>query len=169
MFTKGCINRTAVAWIGYLKKSKTNKNNKLSLLVTFFLLLSISTYSIAHRYFAFHIYIGYLQYCIVLNKFHFNFSSFLLNKFYVDITYITHDVFTIFIKLQHSLTPCFSTNFNTFIILILLLQILRGNSSDACEIRDPCQHGGICISTDSGPICECRNPDYEGEYCEKGK
>ncbi|RZB41449.1 EGF domain containing protein [Asbolus verrucosus] len=45
--------------------------------------------------------------------------------------------------------------------------ILRGNSSDACEIRDPCQHGGICISTDSGPICECRNPDYEGEYCEK--
>ncbi|CAH1365278.1 unnamed protein product [Tenebrio molitor] len=48
-------------------------------------------------------------------------------------------------------------------------RILRGNSSDACEIRDPCQHGGICISTDSGPICECRNPDYEGEYCEKDK
>lgn len=51
----------------------------------------------------------------------------------------------------------------------LLFQILRGNSSDACEIRDPCQHGGICISTDSGPICECRNPDYEGEFCEKGE
>ncbi|GJQ66007.1 putative laminin G [Trypoxylus dichotomus] len=50
-----------------------------------------------------------------------------------------------------------------------LFQILRGNSSDACEIRDPCQHGGICISTDSGPICECRNPDYEGEFCEKDK
>ncbi|XP_023310853.1 neurexin-1-like [Anoplophora glabripennis] len=49
------------------------------------------------------------------------------------------------------------------------LLILRGNSSDACEVRDPCQHGGICISTDSGPICECRNPDYEGEYCEKDK
>ncbi|XP_017771732.1 PREDICTED: neurexin-1a-like, partial [Nicrophorus vespilloides] len=47
--------------------------------------------------------------------------------------------------------------------------VLRGNSSDACEVRDPCQHGGICISTDSGPICECRNPDYEGEYCEKDK
>ncbi|KAF5304935.1 hypothetical protein FQR65_LT00819, partial [Abscondita terminalis] len=46
---------------------------------------------------------------------------------------------------------------------------LRGNSSDVCETRDPCQHGGICISTDSGPICECRNPDYEGEYCEKDK
>ncbi|KAJ8924521.1 hypothetical protein NQ315_007319 [Exocentrus adspersus] len=53
--------------------------------------------------------------------------------------------------------------------LFTLLQILRGNTSDACEVRDPCQHGGICISTDSGPICECRNPDYEGEYCEKEK
>ncbi|XP_063921501.1 neurexin 1 isoform X2 [Zophobas morio] len=48
-------------------------------------------------------------------------------------------------------------------------RILRGNSSDVCEFRDPCQHGGICISTDSGPICECRNSDYEGEYCEKDK
>ncbi|XP_060517704.1 neurexin 1 isoform X3 [Cylas formicarius] len=48
-------------------------------------------------------------------------------------------------------------------------RVLRGNSSDACEIRDPCQHGGICISTDSGPICECRNSDYEGEFCEKDK
>lgn len=51
---------------------------------------------------------------------------------------------------------------------ILFLQTLRGNATDVCETRDPCQHGGICISTDSGPICECRNPDYEGEYCEKG-
>ncbi|CAH1124036.1 unnamed protein product [Ceutorhynchus assimilis] len=48
-------------------------------------------------------------------------------------------------------------------------RVLRGNSSDACEARDPCQHGGICISTDSGPICECRNSDYEGEFCEKDK
>ncbi|XP_066263047.1 neurexin 1 isoform X2 [Euwallacea similis] len=48
-------------------------------------------------------------------------------------------------------------------------RVLRGNSSDACEVRDPCQHGGICISTDSGPICECRNSDYEGEFCEKEK
>ncbi|XP_065332966.1 neurexin 1 isoform X3 [Cloeon dipterum] len=46
---------------------------------------------------------------------------------------------------------------------------VRGNSSDACEDHDPCQHGGICISTDSGPICECRNLDYEGAYCEKDK
>lgn len=51
-----------------------------------------------------------------------------------------------------------------------LLQSLRNtaNTTDACETRDPCQHGGICISTDSGPICECRTGDYEGAYCEKG-
>lgn len=51
---------------------------------------------------------------------------------------------------------------------MFLFQMFRGNSSDACETRDPCQHGGICISTDSGPICECRNQEYEGEYCERG-
>ncbi|XP_030369274.1 neurexin-1 isoform X3 [Scaptodrosophila lebanonensis] len=46
---------------------------------------------------------------------------------------------------------------------------VRGNTSDACERHDPCQHGGICISTDSGPICECRNLEYDGQYCEKEK
>ncbi|XP_043272551.1 neurexin-3 isoform X2 [Venturia canescens] len=48
-----------------------------------------------------------------------------------------------------------------------LRNIITANTSDACETRDPCQHGGICISTDSGPICECRTGDYEGIYCEK--
>jgi hypothetical protein len=48
-------------------------------------------------------------------------------------------------------------------------QGLRNNLTDACERHDPCQHGGICISTDSGPICECRNMEYEGPYCEKGE
>ncbi|KYN37126.1 Neurexin-3-alpha, partial [Trachymyrmex septentrionalis] len=46
---------------------------------------------------------------------------------------------------------------------------IMANTTDACETRDPCQHGGICISTDSGPICECRTGDYEGAYCEKDK
>lgn len=45
---------------------------------------------------------------------------------------------------------------------------LRSNMTDACERNDPCQHGGICISTDNGPICECRNLEYEGTYCERG-
>lgn len=57
--------------------------------------------------------------------------------------------------------------------LIFNLQSLRNmitlNATDMCETRDPCQHGGICISTDTGPFCECRNGDYEGIYCEKGK
>ncbi len=53
--------------------------------------------------------------------------------------------------------------------MLRVLQGLRGNATDACEEHDPCQHGGICISTDSGPICECRNVDYEGTYCEKGE
>lgn len=51
---------------------------------------------------------------------------------------------------------------------VLFLQGIRSNMTDACEEHDPCQHGGICISTDSGPICECRNLDYEGIFCEKG-
>ncbi|KAG5671262.1 hypothetical protein PVAND_001469 [Polypedilum vanderplanki] len=46
---------------------------------------------------------------------------------------------------------------------------LRNNVTDACERHDPCQHGGICISTDSGPLCECRNLEYEGTYCERDK
>ncbi|XP_054001780.1 neurexin-1 isoform X3 [Hylaeus anthracinus] len=48
-----------------------------------------------------------------------------------------------------------------------LRNMMTANTTDACETRDPCQHGGICISTDSGPICECRSGDYEGAYCEK--
>uniref|UniRef100_A0A0C9QZT5 NRX3A_1 protein n=4 Tax=Fopius arisanus TaxID=64838 RepID=A0A0C9QZT5_9HYME len=47
--------------------------------------------------------------------------------------------------------------------------MIASNTTDACETRDPCQHGGICISTDTGPICECRTGDYEGEFCEKDK
>ncbi|OAD62846.1 hypothetical protein WN48_07413 [Eufriesea mexicana] len=50
---------------------------------------------------------------------------------------------------------------------VSLRNMMTANTTDACETRDPCQHGGICISTDSGPICECRSGDYEGAYCEK--
>lgn len=44
----------------------------------------------------------------------------------------------------------------------------RGNS-DVCEKHDPCQHGGICISTDNGPKCQCRDKNFEGARCEIGK
>ncbi|KAL4134816.1 hypothetical protein QTP88_006525 [Uroleucon formosanum] len=42
-------------------------------------------------------------------------------------------------------------------------------NSDACEKNDPCQHGGICISTDDGPKCQCRDKNFEGAYCEIDK
>lgn len=63
----------------------------------------------------------------------------------------------------------FSLSLYLFMCGDSIQQGLRPNVTDACEKNDPCQHGGICISTDSGPLCECRNLDYEGSYCEKGK
>lgn len=46
---------------------------------------------------------------------------------------------------------------------------IRSNDLDACKHHDPCQHGGNCISTDSGAICDCGTGDYDGNFCEKGK
>lgn len=45
---------------------------------------------------------------------------------------------------------------------------VRVSQLDMCGQQDPCQNGGICINTDTGPVCECRNVDYEGTFCEKG-
>ena len=28
---------------------------------------------------------------------------------------------------------------------------------------------GVCISADSGPVCECRNIDWQGEFCQIGQ
>ncbi|KAG0412158.1 hypothetical protein HPB47_010714, partial [Ixodes persulcatus] len=44
---------------------------------------------------------------------------------------------------------------------------VRLGSDEPCEQRDPCQHGGACISTDSGPVCDCRGLDYEGAFCDQ--
>ncbi|KFM68851.1 Neurexin-2-alpha, partial [Stegodyphus mimosarum] len=44
---------------------------------------------------------------------------------------------------------------------------IRSNDLDACKHHDPCQHGGECISTDSGAICNCNTGDYDGNFCEK--
>uniref|UniRef100_T1IME3 Laminin G domain-containing protein n=1 Tax=Strigamia maritima TaxID=126957 RepID=T1IME3_STRMM len=44
---------------------------------------------------------------------------------------------------------------------------VRFQKLDVCEHQDPCQHGGICISTDNGAICNCRAIDFEGTFCEK--
>ena len=42
-------------------------------------------------------------------------------------------------------------------------------ADDHCEKDNPCLNGGICISTDAGPICDCRLTDYEGDLCEQSK
>ncbi|XP_021945063.1 neurexin-1 [Folsomia candida] len=40
---------------------------------------------------------------------------------------------------------------------------------DACERHDPCLHGGFCISTDNGPLCDCKHIDFQGNHCETEK
>jgi len=46
---------------------------------------------------------------------------------------------------------------------------LRLTTTLACDQNDPCQHAGICVSTDNGPLCDCRLTDYEGTFCQKGE
>lgn len=45
---------------------------------------------------------------------------------------------------------------------------LRYNQVDKCEVENPCQHGGLCISTDTGATCSCSFVDYTGDFCETG-
>ena len=52
---------------------------------------------------------------------------------------------------------------------MLFFQGVRASTVDACEHHNPCQNGGICISTDGGPICECSYIDFDGSYCEQSK
>ena len=44
---------------------------------------------------------------------------------------------------------------------------VRTNKLDLCEEENPCKHEGICISTDSGSICDCSATEYEGPVCEE--
>ncbi|KAG1696117.1 Neurexin-3 [Nymphon striatum] len=46
---------------------------------------------------------------------------------------------------------------------------VRSTESDQCDKQDPCQNGGTCISTDNGAICDCKNIDYEGAFCQNSK
>ena len=45
---------------------------------------------------------------------------------------------------------------------------MRSSTIDTCEHHDPCQNGGVCISTDNGPACDCKDIDYTGVFCDKG-
>ena len=55
------------------------------------------------------------------------------------------------------------------LIAFFFLQGVRASTVDPCENHNPCQNGGICISTDGGPICECSYIDFDGFYCEQSK
>jgi hypothetical protein len=52
--------------------------------------------------------------------------------------------------------------------LKMCMQGLVSGPGEACERHDPCQHGGFCISTDSGPVCDCKHIDFDGSQCERG-
>jgi len=39
---------------------------------------------------------------------------------------------------------------------------------DRCETDNPCLHGGICVNTDAGPLCECDRTDFDGMRCNIG-
>ena len=53
---------------------------------------------------------------------------------------------------------------------MLAYQGIRYNLNfDACQMNNPCLNGGICVSTDAGPICDCSLLEYNGLRCEKGR
>jgi len=43
-----------------------------------------------------------------------------------------------------------------------------GQASDRCAKDRPCLHGGICVNTASGPLCECDRTDFDGMTCSIG-
>ena len=47
-------------------------------------------------------------------------------------------------------------------------QGVRRTHNDTCRPVSPCRHGGVCVSVDRGPWCDCRGTGYEGKHCEKG-
>lgn len=46
---------------------------------------------------------------------------------------------------------------------------VRTNKLDRCEEENPCKNGGICISTDTGLLCDCSGTEYQGTYCNEGE
>ena len=64
---------------------------------------------------------------------------------------------------------CYEVCYFILSCFVYVLQGVRASTVDACEHHNPCQNGGICISTDGGPICECSYIDFDGTYCEQSK
>jgi len=40
---------------------------------------------------------------------------------------------------------------------------------DRCAQDSPCLHGGVCVNTPAGPLCECDRTDYDGMTCSIGE
>lgn len=39
---------------------------------------------------------------------------------------------------------------------------------DRCAKNSPCLHGGLCVNTAAGPLCECDRTDFDGMTCSIG-
>lgn len=42
-------------------------------------------------------------------------------------------------------------------------------ADDQCLTENPCLHEGVCLTQDTGVLCDCTQTDYEGEHCELGE
>jgi len=42
-------------------------------------------------------------------------------------------------------------------------------AKDRCGTVNPCFHGGLCVSTAAGPLCECDRTDFDGMRCSIGQ
>lgn len=103
-----------------------------------------------------------------MNNFHntIDYSMFFSQFFYESCVLIEKKagIFFRYANFESDTNKCQEMTFN-----VLFLQGVRASTVDACEHHDPCQNGGICISTDGGPICECSYIDFDGSYCEQSK
>ena len=45
---------------------------------------------------------------------------------------------------------------------------VRTTARNPCEEHNPCQNNGVCVSTDTGSLCQCTGTNYEGQFCESG-
>ncbi|XP_023324977.1 neurexin-1 [Eurytemora carolleeae] len=45
---------------------------------------------------------------------------------------------------------------------------VRLTTLDHCSKMNPCKNSGVCLSSDRGAECECRNIRFKGQFCEIG-
>jgi hypothetical protein len=46
---------------------------------------------------------------------------------------------------------------------------VRTNDRQSCSVKNSCLNHGVCVSTDTGSICDCSATNYEGQFCQHGK